>query len=121
VDTSKKTLKATGEGDVEIGFAKELHFLCVPMIGNRLKNALFHLYPDQRSTNQSLPEARKIMNAGARKHGDRRLWPYRELKFEDPESKQALQLVDTLIGAIAYQLNGHYRQPNANPAKKELL
>jgi hypothetical protein len=120
VDTSKKTLKATGEGDVEIGFAKEFYFLCVPMIGNRLKKALFHLYPDRRNTNQSLIEARKIMNAGARKHGDKRPWPYRELKFEDPEAKQTLQLVDILIGAIAYQLNGHYQQPNANPAKKAL-
>jgi hypothetical protein len=60
------------------------------------------------------------MNAGARKYSNRLDWPYRELKFEDPENKQCLQLVDILIGAIAYRLNGHYQQPNANPAKKEL-
>lgn len=120
VDTSKKTLKDTGEGDVEIGFAKELYFLCVPIIGNRLKKALFHLYPDRRDTRQSLIEARKIMNAGARKYGDRRPWPYRELKFEDPEVKQALQLVDIFIGAIGFQLNGHYQKPNAKEAKREL-
>jgi hypothetical protein len=65
VNTSKKTPKATGEGDVEIGFAKEFYFLCVPTIGNRLKRGLFHLYPDTRTTNQTLNEARKIMNAGA--------------------------------------------------------
>jgi Protein of unknown function (DUF3800) len=120
VDTSKKTLKDTGEGDVEIGFAKEFYFLCVPMIGNRLKKALFHLYPDRRTTKQSLSEARKIMNAGARKYGDRRPWPYRELKFQDPEAKQALQVVDILIGAIAFRLNGHYDKPEAKRAKKEL-
>jgi hypothetical protein len=120
VDTTKKALKATGDGDVEIGFAKEFYFLCVPMIGNRLKKALFHLYPDRRTTNQSLHEARTIMNAGARKHGDRRPWPYRELKFQDPEVKQALQVVDILIGAIAFRLNGHYHKPEAKKAKKEL-
>jgi hypothetical protein len=120
VDTSTKTLKSTGEGDVEIGFAKELYFLCAPVIGKRLKHALFHLYPDRRTTNQSLSEARKIMNAGARKYGDRRPWPFRELKFEDPEAKQALQVVDIIIGAIAFKLNGHYDKPEAKKAKKEL-
>jgi hypothetical protein len=111
VDTSKKTLKDTGEGDIEIGFAKEFYFLCVPIIGKRLKTALFHLYPDRRTTTQSLIEARNIMNAGARKYGDNRTWPYRELKFQDPEMKQALQIVDILIGAIAFRLNGHYQKP----------
>jgi hypothetical protein len=120
VDTSKKTLKATGDGDVEISFAKEFYFLCVPLIGKRLPKALFHLYPDRRTTNQSLIEARKIMNAGARKHGDKRPWPYRELKFEDPEVKQALQVVDIVIGAIAFRLNGHYAKPGAKAAKRTL-
>jgi Protein of unknown function (DUF3800) len=120
VNTSKKTLKATGDGDVEIGFAKEFYFLCVPTIGNRFKRGLFHIYPDRRTTKQSLDEARNIMNAGARKYNRRTDWPYRELKFEDPEVKQSLQLVDILIGAIAYHLNGHYRKPNGNTAKKEL-
>ncbi len=120
VDTSKKTLKSTGDGDIEIGFAKEFYFLCVPTIGNRLKRGLFHIYPDRRETRQDLKEARDIMNAGARKYGKRLDWPYRELVFEDPEAKQCLQLVDILIGAIAYRLNGHYEQPDANPAKKEL-
>jgi hypothetical protein len=120
VDTSKKTLKDTGDGDVEIGLAKEFYFLCVPIIGKRLKNALFHLYPDRRDTRQSLLEARKIMNAGARKYDGRTDWPYRELKFEDPEAKQALQVVDIIIGAIAFKLNGHYQKPEAKKAKKEL-
>jgi hypothetical protein len=122
VDTSKKTLKATGEGDAEIGFSKEFYFLCVPTIGNRFKKirGLFHIYPDRRTTNQSLSMVRDIMNAGALKYNNRSDWPYRELKFEDPENKQALQLVDILIGAIAYRLNGHYQNPDANRAKKEL-
>jgi hypothetical protein len=120
VDTSKKTLKATGDGNIEIGFAKEFYFLCVPTIGNRLKRGLFHLYPDRRTTNQSLDEARNIMNAGARKYNNRTDWPYRELRFQDPEVKQSLQVVDILIGAIAYHLNGHHQKPDGNPAKKQL-
>lgn len=120
VDTATKTLKSTGDGDVEIGFAKELYFLCAPVIGKRLRQALFHLYPDRRNTKQSLIVARDIMNAGARKYGDKRNWPFRELTFQDPENKQALQVVDIIIGAIAFKLNGHYDKPEAKKAKKEL-
>jgi hypothetical protein len=120
VDVSKKTLKSTGEGDVETGFSKEIYFLCVPIIGKRFPNELFHIYPDRRTTSKDLDLARRIMNYGAKKHGDARLWPYRRLWFEDPEKCQALQVVDILIGALAYKLNGHYAKPDANPAKQEL-
>jgi hypothetical protein len=120
VDTSKKDLRKSGDGDVDIGFNKEVYFLCVPVIGKRFANELFHIYPDRRTTKHSLDKARKIMNYGARKYGDRRLWPFRRLRFDDPEKRQALQVIDIFIGALAYRLNGHYEQPEANPAKKQL-
>ncbi|NJO34567.1 MAG: DUF3800 domain-containing protein [Rhodospirillales bacterium] len=120
VDTSKKDLRASGDGDVDIGFNKEVYFLCVPMIGKRFPKELFHVYPDRRNTKHPLSEAREIMNLGAKKHGDKRDWPYRRLQFRDPESCQALQVVDILIGALAYKLNGHYHKPEAKKAKKEL-
>ncbi len=72
------------------------------------------------TTKQSLDEARNIMNAGARKYSNRTDWPYRELRFQDPEVKQSLQVVDILIGAIAYHLNGHYQKSDGNQAKKQL-
>jgi hypothetical protein len=120
IDTSKKDIRKSGGGDIDIGFNKEIYFLCVPLIGKRFKRELFHVYPDRRETTQDLNEARQIMNYGARKYGDQRVWPYRRLRFEDPERCQALQVVDIFIGALAYRLNGHYDQPGANPAKKEL-
>ena len=113
VDTSKKTLKATGDGDVEIGFNKEVYFLCALMIAKRFKHELFHLYPDRREVRYPPEEARKIMNFGVRKDGDRRLWPFRKLSFRDPEICQGLQVVDIFIGALAYRLNGHYDKPEA--------
>jgi hypothetical protein len=120
VDTSKKTLKATGDGDIEIGFNKEVYFLCTVVVGKRFKTELFHIYPDRRNTKHKLIDAQRIMNYGAKKHGDKRLWPYRRLRFEDPEKCQALQVVDIFIGALAYRLNGHYDKPEANLAKKSL-
>lgn len=120
VDTSKKDLKRTGGGDIDIGFAKEVYFLCVPILGKRFPNELFHIYPDRRNTRQPLITSQNIMNFGARKHGDKRIFPYRRLRFEDPEKCQALQVVDIFIGALAYRLNGHYDKPEASAAKKEL-
>jgi hypothetical protein len=123
VDTHKKDLKRSGDGDIEIGFNKEIYFLCVPIIGNRFKNELFHVYPDRRTTKHELKTALDIMNFGFnkyRKAGDKREWPYRRLRFEDPENCQALQVVDIFIGALAYKLNGHCDRPDANAAKKAL-
>jgi len=120
VDTSKKPLKVHGDGDIETGFNKEIYFLCAALIGRRFKRELFHIYADRRTTKSDLNAARKIMNYGSLKYGDTRPWPFRRLRFEDPERCQSLQVVDILIGALAYKLNGHYQRPDANKAKKEL-
>ena len=120
VDTQEKDLCMSGGGDMEVGFNKEIYFLCVPMIGKRFAKELFHIYLDRRTTRHPIEVGRKIMNSGTKKHGDKRPWPYRRLRFEDPEQCQALRVVDIFIGALAYRLNGHYEKPSANAAKKAL-
>jgi Protein of unknown function (DUF3800) len=121
VDTSKKSLRTTGAGDPETGFNIEIYFLCAALIAKRFDRELFHIYPDRRDAPpERLREAQKIMNLGVRKYGDTRDWPIRRLQYADPEYTQALQVVDIMIGALAFKLNGHYDKPEANPAKKEL-
>ena len=90
------------------------------MMLNRLKKGLLHVYLDRRTTRYSLNEAKNIMNSGAFKHRKRSNWPIRRLRFEDPEKHQILQATDILIGALAYKLNRHYDEPDANAAKKRL-
>ncbi|MFX4827900.1 DUF3800 domain-containing protein, partial [Acinetobacter baumannii] len=41
-------------------------------------------------------------------------------QFRDSKKTIPLQVTDILIGAIAYQLNGHDQADNANPAKVAL-
>src|SRR6185312_8724520 len=72
VDTSQRDLRQTGDGDIEIGFNKEVYFLCTAMIGKRFTKELFHIYPDRRTTKYPLATAQDIMNFGARKYGDKR-------------------------------------------------
>jgi hypothetical protein len=119
VDTSVRTLRDTGEGDIGVGFDKEFHFLCCLILLRRYQQALFMLYPDRRNPTTLPRAARDIMNLAAAKYGDRREFPFRRVTFADPERCQALQVVDIIIGGVAYKLNGHYDTPGANVAKRK--
>jgi len=119
VDTTQQNHKKFNNGDSEIGFNKELYQLA-NKVRQLYSKAYFHLYPDYRDT-KSLPEdLRQILCHGARKRGDTRDWPVRRCQFRDSKKTIPLQVSDILIGAIAYQLNGHDKAADANPAKVEL-
>jgi hypothetical protein len=47
VDTSVKSLRHTGAGDMGLGFDKEFYFLCCVVLLRRYQQALFMLYPDR--------------------------------------------------------------------------
>ena len=119
VDTSKQDHRRWNKGSREIGFGKEVYQLAHKF--RRLyPQPVFHMYPHQRSTPQTTDELRDILNHGARKNGDRRDWPFRRVHFRSLSGCIPLQVVDVLLGAVAYKLNGHYESRNANGARKEL-
>lgn len=121
VDLTKKDDKQYSDGDADIGFNKEINFLCVKVIGRKHRNSLFDVYPDRRTTKQSLLTAQNIMNYSAAKYPDeKRFLPFQRLEWGDPENFQALQVVDIVIGAIAYKLNRHYEAQDANKTKRAL-
>jgi hypothetical protein len=119
VDTSLRSQRETGDGDVGVGFDKDFHFLCTVVLARRYQQALLLLYPDRRNPTTPLRKARELMNLGVAKHGDKREFPFRRLIYADPERCQALQVVDIIIGGVAYKLNGHYEKPEANCAKRK--
>lgn len=106
-------------GSREVGFNKDVYQLCMKF-GRIYKSRLFHVYPDERPTKSSPEELRQILNFGLRKKGDMRDWPFRRIHFQDSKKVFALQIVDLLIGAIAYRLNKHHLQEGASPTKIEL-
>src|SRR5262249_60696059 len=59
-------------------------------------------------------------NAGRAKKMDQREWLFRPCQLRDSKDPPLLQLVDILIGGIAYRLTGHDKALNAAPAKDEL-
>lgn len=119
VDTTMLDHRRFNDGSRDIGFNKEIYQLAIKF--SRLyKDSLFHLYPDKRETSQEPNDLRLILNRGCRKSGDGRDWPFRRCQFRDSSNTFALQLVDILVGGIAYALNGHSAAANASPAKIEL-
>ena len=116
VDATQVDHVRWNEGSREIGFNKEIYQLA-RKFARIYKNPLFHLYPDYRETNQHPEELRLIVNRGRHKDGDKRDWPFRRCQFRDLQTTLPLQLVDVVIGALAFELNGHAKAANASPAK----
>lgn len=119
VDTSRLNHTKFNNGSREIGFNKELYNLATKCA--RLQSTgLFHLYPDYRDTNQRPEDLRNILNHGRHKSGDNRDWPFRRCQFRDSAATPLLQLVDLLLGALAYGANKHYEAADASEHKKDL-
>lgn len=119
VNTSQLDHNRFNEGSRDIGFNKELYNLATKC-ARLQRTGLFHLYPDYRDTNQRPEELRNILNYGRHKNGDGRDWPFRRCQFRDSAKTPLLQLVDVLLGALAYGVNKHYEQDNASPSKRDL-
>jgi hypothetical protein len=119
VDTHHQDHAAYNQGSREIGFNKEIYQLA-SKFARLYPTRLFHVYPDQRQTDQLPEDLRLILNRGRRKKGDRRDWPFRRCHFRDSKSTPLLQLVDLLIGAVAYCVNEHAKAPDASESKSKL-
>lgn len=118
VDTSKIRDHVFNNGDRQIGFNKEIYQLASKFA--RLYPYIFHLYPDQRETLQTPNELRNILNRGQKKKGDRRDWTFRRCHFRNSKTEPFLQMVDILLGGLAFRVNGHFNISDASPAKKSL-
>lgn len=119
VDTWKQDHAGFSEGDREVTFNKELYQLAAKF-ARLYRDRLFHLYPDERETSQLPGRLREILNWGRRKKGDNRDFPYRRCHFRKSHETPLLQLVDVLLGGLAYRINGHHTAPEASPAKVQL-
>lgn len=107
------------KGSRDIGFNKEVYQLCMKF--SRLyRTRIFHAYPDERKTKNSPEELRQILNFKLKQKGDPRDWPFRRIHFQDSKKVFALQMVDLLIGSLAFHLNGHHLKEGASQAKNEL-
>ena len=119
VDTHKQNHHKHNEGSREIGFNKEVYNLA-SKFARLYPGRLFHLYPDYRDTNQTPEDLRLILNRGRAKSGDKREWPFRRCQFRNSKNTPMLQVVDLLLGSVAWCVNGHADKPEASAAKTKL-
>jgi hypothetical protein len=119
VDTHRLNHKIHNCGSREVGFNKEVYQLC-DKFARLYRDRLFHVHLDSRTTNSDPEELRLILNRGRAKKSDPRDWPFRRIHFRHSHQWQCLQLVDLLIGGIAYTINGHDKKEGASPAKTAL-
>ena len=119
VDTHAIDNQSYNAGSKEIGFNKEIYQLATKF-AKLYRTGVFHLYPDFRETNQKPEDLRNILNHGRHKNRDGRDWPFRRCQFRDSSTVRLLQLVDIMLGAVAYGKNEHYKQPDASQPKLEL-
>lgn len=119
VDTFGIDHQRHNDGSSDIGFNKELYQLATKFRRIYPDN-YFHLYPDERDTSQKPSDLRNILNAGANKSGDKRDWPFRRCHFRDSKLTPSLQLVDIMLGALAFAVNGHDKAVGRSEAKCSL-
>jgi hypothetical protein len=119
VDTHKQNHHLHNQGSREVGFNKEVFQLC-DKFARLHPESLFHVYLDNRTTNSSTDDLRLILNRHRAKKNDPRDRPFRRVHFRHSHEWQCLQLVDLLIGATAYKINGHDAKPDASEAKRTL-
>lgn len=119
VDTWSQDHQKFGGGDRDKTFNKELYQLAAKF-ARIYPDRFFHLYPDERETVHRPGELRDILNFGRRKSRDRREFPFRRCHFRKSHETPLLQVVDILLGGLAYRVNGHANALDASPAKVEL-
>jgi hypothetical protein len=115
IDTQTRGRHYSGKRG-ELGFNREIYYHCMT-IARRHPHNFFYVYPDERQTDQSMEEMRKILNYGARRENRMRPTPFRRLQFRKSHESQAIQISDLMIGALAYRLNRHYDQPGGADKK----
>jgi hypothetical protein len=121
VDTTVRGRTYTKGKRGQVGYNREIYFHCMSIArreGRGPEAPLFHVYPDYRSTSEPVEALKDMLNAGIRKEGDEREYPFRRVKFRLSHEHQALQISDILVGAIAFRLNRAYDKPDANADKK---
>ena len=119
IEKSRQNHERFSDGDKEIGFNKEIYQL-VLKFARLYPDGIYHVHLDKRETKQDNEETRAVLNNGISKRLGRRDAPVRRVQMRDSKRVLTLQLVDILLGGVAYQLNGHFDKPGASPPKRTL-
>jgi hypothetical protein len=122
LDTHMPTNRGWDTCDPDLGFNKLIYQLLLHRVGKKyaLHRRPIYGYLDSRTTAHEPEELRRILNHGLRKQFGLANNPFRLLVFSDSKSSDLIQLVDLVIGGLAFERNGHGDKPDARKAKIRL-
>lgn len=107
------------DGNKETGFNKEIYQLIMKFV-RLYPDGIYHIHLDYRDAAEDNEEMRRILNKGIYRRLNRSDRPIRRLHMRQSHDVLTLQLVDILLGGVAYQLNGHIDKKNASEPKCSL-
>lgn len=116
IESARQNHSKFNEGDKELGFNKEIYQLIMKFV-RLYPDGIYHIHLDYRDSSQSNDETRRILNKGIYRRLDRMDMPIRRVHMRRSHEVLTLQLVDILLGGIAYQLNGHIEKSGASAPK----
>jgi hypothetical protein len=121
LDTHLPANRGWGADDSDLGFNKLIYQLLLHRVGKKYAKVLRPIYGclDSRTTRHRPDDLRQMLNGGLRNLGFK-CNPFREIVFRDSRDSDLIQLVDMLVGGLAYARNGHGEKPDARPHKIEL-
>lgn len=118
VDTRTFKNSQFGDRTEEMGFHKLIYQLLLHKIGRFYgKHYPCEVYLDKRVSRRDPNEMTPMLNAALRRDWGIKSNPFCFVEFLDSGESDLLQLVDVLVGAIAYRKNEHDLRPDASPAR----
>jgi hypothetical protein len=121
LDTHTPANRGWEADDFDLGFNKLIYHLLLHRVGKRYAKKPGALYGelDSRTTRHKPDDLCRMLNGGLRNLGCPAN-PFREIIFRDSKQSDLIQLVDILVGGLAYERNGHMAKADARPQKIEL-
>jgi Protein of unknown function (DUF3800) len=120
LDTHQPANRGWGR-EADLGFNKLLYQLLLHRVGKRhaSANRSLHGFLDSRTTRHLPEDLRRMLNGGLR-NMSMTSNPFRSIVFRDSKTSDLIQLVDVLIGGLAFRLNEHDIAFDARPDKIRL-
>lgn len=128
VDTSSQAYRTYGDGDLEESFYKVYYHLLFQSVRwlslEEAGSNVLILLDDKRNRHPfRLEVLKKTLNAGLRRELKRSglVANVEPRQSSGPRAEPLIQLVDVLIGAIGFVRNGRISQPDASPARVQMV
>jgi hypothetical protein len=103
----------------QTGYSATAHKLLLDYAVARRNTHKLYIYPQRRPWNGLLEDYRRALNRELSGDASDSL-PIRLIEYRDVSRSILNQVLDVMVGAIAYRANGHRTRDDAGPAKRAL-